>query len=185
MRFMRKAIAVLLLGVLALLIPGTLIKSISPGLVVPNFLLILLVFLAFYNGRPGDALLAFMLGLEQDLGSLSLLGPWAGAYIVVFAVLTLLSRRIFIESAWVVFLTVFTAALAADFLYLAMLALVYDAAAVTAASFSTALWEGLLSALFAPFLFPWLKRRLAGEDRESHLLTSGSAGMRRGGGGRI
>ncbi|NLF25230.1 MAG: rod shape-determining protein MreD [Deltaproteobacteria bacterium] len=182
---MRKGILVLLLGLLALLIPGTLIKSVNPALIVPNFLLILLVFLAFYRGEPGDAVLAFLLGLEQDLGSLNLLGPWAGAYIVVFGVLALLSRRIFIESRLVIFVTVYAATLAADFLYLGMLALVYEAEVVSSASLSTALWEGFLSALFAPLLFPLLRRWLVGDRREKQSRLSRGIAVRRDGGGLV
>ena len=116
MTFVRKMVLVLVLGLLAMLIPGTLIKSLAPSLAAPNLLLILMVYLSFYDGEPGDALLAFLLGLELDLDSLDLLGPWAGAYVLVFGVLVLLSQRIFIESAVVVLVTVFCAAVAVDYI---------------------------------------------------------------------
>ena len=44
----KRSLIILFLGLLALLIQGTLIKAILPPAVVPNLLLILLVFLAFF-----------------------------------------------------------------------------------------------------------------------------------------
>jgi len=182
---LKKAIIFLILGVAALLIPGTIIKSFYAGWVVPNFVMMLVVFLAFYRGLPGDALLVFLLGLEQDLASLSLLGPWAGAYTVVFAVLTLFSRRIFIESGWVVFITVYAATLAADGIYLGMLSLVYGSLNFSSASLTTSLWEGLLSAACAPLIFSWLRRTLIEKETEARYLTPRASSTWRSNGGRI
>jgi rod shape-determining protein MreD len=164
--FVRKLFLILALGVVALLIPGTVLKSINPALVAPNFILILLVYLAFYEGRPSDAFLAFLLGLELDLGSLTLLGPWAGSYVIVFAVLVVFSQRIYIESRLVVFIVVFLAVVVGDFLYLGLLSLVYSARPMNGGALVTVLLEGVFSAFFGALLFPPLGRLLGRPERE-------------------
>lgn len=169
MNFPRRFALVMVCGLAAMLVPGTLLKSLAPGAAAPNLIVILMVFLSFYDGRPTDALLAFLLGLMLDLGSLNLLGPWAGAYVAVFGVLVLFSRRIFIESPLVVFLTVFFAAVCCDFAQLGVLSLAYDGRAFTPAALSLAVWEGLLSGALAPFLFPLLRRWIGGAARDGEI----------------
>ena len=166
---MRKFLLILLLGVLALLIPGTVFRTVFPQLTAPNLLVVLLVYLAFYEASAVGALLAFLLGLQLDFCSGTLLGPWAGSYVIVFALLVLCSRRIFIESGLVVCLAVGIAALMTAFAYHVMLVLVYGMARVESAAISTALVEAGLSALLAPFLFFAVRWALPRQDLDSGM----------------
>lgn len=164
---MRSAFTILLLGVLALLIPSTVFRTTLPQAVAPNLLVILLVWVAFQRATAAGALLSFLLGLELDFCSGILLGPWAGAYVAVFGLLVLCSRRIFIESALVVFLAVFAAALVSAALYQIMLVLVYGSARLElAAALRTGVLEAAMSAAPAPLLFRLIGRGggRAGED---------------------
>ena len=163
---MRKSLLILLLGVLALLIPGTVLRTVFPELVAPNLMIVLLVWLAFHEISPGGAVLAFLLGLELDFCSGMLLGPWAGAYVIVFGLLVLCSRRIFIESAAVVFLSAFSASLLSALLYHVMLVLVYGAARLELSALSTAVIEAGLSAFLAPLLFHLARRSSPRQESE-------------------
>ena len=162
---MRKAAFILLLGVLALLIPGTVLRTVFPQLVAPNLLAVLLVWVAFHEVSALGALLAFLLGLELDFCSGTLLGPWAGAYAAVFGLLVLSSKRIFIESPSVVFIAVFAAVLLSSGIYHVMLVLIYGAARLEVfGALTTALLEAGASAILAPILFHFVPRRSPPEN---------------------
>ena len=57
-----------------------------------------LVYLAFYEVSTFGAALAFLLGLQLDVSSAKLLGPWAGSFVLVYGFLGPLSQRIFIDT---------------------------------------------------------------------------------------
>ncbi len=122
MSLVRSALLTFAFGLLSVLIQGTVIKALFPGIIVPGLALILVVFLAFYNTSVFGAALAFALGLELDLCSGLLLGPWAGAFVAAYGVVALLSPRIFVESPVAIMLTVFFASLLASFAYLVVIA---------------------------------------------------------------
>jgi rod shape-determining protein MreD len=88
---------VLLLGALALLMQG-LLRAAVPPFFVPNLLLLITVFLGLARASHAAAVLCFALGLELDLYSARLLGPWAGAFVLVFGCLALVSKRLNVES---------------------------------------------------------------------------------------
>lgn len=174
---MRRRLLILVLGVLALLISGTAFRSMAPQLVAPNLMALLLVWVAFHDVSSSGALLAFLLGLELDFSSGMLLGPWAGAYVIIFGLLVLGSRRIFIESGLVVCLAVFSAVLLSTLLYHVTLVLVYGTARFELGVVSTALIEAGLSAALAPLLFYAARRaaprrEIEGAARRVQLLRS-------------
>ena len=71
------------------------LKLVSPNIIVPNFILIMVICLGFNLVTPGAATLAFSLGLVFDLYSGVLLGPWAGTFVLVYVILSLLSQRLY------------------------------------------------------------------------------------------
>lgn len=121
---------------------------------IPQGVLICVVFLAFYECSVAGALAAFVLGLLLDSSSGVLLGPWAGAYIVVYAVFSFVSQRLFVESLGVAMVVVASAAVLSGVIFL-LLAFEYQA--VTREDFGMLLGQALSSALIAPVLFKALK----------------------------
>ena len=95
----KRLILLLLVSLVLMLLQATLLKAFLPASLVPNLVTSIVVFLAFYEVTPAGAMFAFLVGLELDLFSGILLGPWAGAYTVVFILVSLLSQRIFVESS--------------------------------------------------------------------------------------
>lgn len=158
---MKKSSFILFLGMLAILIPGTILKMIAPGMVVPNLLAVVLVYLAFYEPNVRGAILAFALGFELDLCSGVLLGPWAGAYVLVFALLVLSSQRVFIESAFVIVIGVFIASFLTVSLHHLILALVHDEINYEWSILFDTILEAALGAIIAPFLFYFFRRKIA------------------------
>lgn len=159
---LRRFFLFLFLGFIAILVQGTFLRSLFPGYLVPNLLIVLLVYLGFYESNALGAVLAFLLGLQLDLCSELLLGPWAGSFVVVFCVLTLLSQRIFVESILVVFLACGLASLFCSLLYLS---LIYEFKPVGSQVWSLLLTEAVLTGAVGPLVFYPLRRGLRGKER--------------------
>lgn len=152
-----RTIRVVFLGFLFLLVQGTFLHGIAPQMVVPNFFIILVVFLSFHEGSTLGALLAFLLGLELDLYGAQVLGPWAGAFCLLFAVLATISQRIFVESGPAVVFGVFVSSV---FAHMVQWLLRFQLSAMTLGLFGTVIIEALFTALLAPWGFAVLKRLL-------------------------
>ena len=153
----RRISLTLLFGLLSILIQGTLIKALFPGAVVPGLLLVLVVFLAFFETSVLGVILAFLLGIEYDMCSGLMIGPWAGAFVVVFGVVASLSQRIFVESPVAVMVTVFLSSLFSNFVFLLIVLQVRYTNAVFGWAFFV---EALLSAAVCVPLFSLYRKFL-------------------------
>ncbi len=158
----KKFLIIFLFGLLGIFIQGTLFKSVFPDLYVPNILIGILIFLCLYEPNGLGALGAFMLGLLFDLFSHQYLGPWAGAFIGAFAIIMLVSQRIFASSGVVVALAGLLASALTNCIYMFII-LPYRS--VGADWYLTMLVEVFLSALFAPLMFALVKRVYPGGSR--------------------
>lgn len=145
---------VLLLGLAAILIQGTVLRGIAPSLVMPNLMVILVVYLAFYQQNLLGVFTAYLLGLEFDFCSGKLIGPWAGAFVATYAAIHALSFRMFIESGFSAFFTAGIASVVANSVYL-LFAL--DSTQLSFGMFLEILIEALLTGALAPFVFVGLK----------------------------
>ena len=156
----------LLAGLAGLIIQGSVLKVILPFNAVPNLVLILVVFLAFYRNRLDGPFFAFMLGLEYDLfGSHLLLGPNASAAVVVYFVVTSFSKRLFVESSFTFAMVV----LVASFLNHAIASVITSQFIPTESLWSVLLryspFEAIVSAIVAPLVFKYLKKFLVRADQ--------------------
>jgi rod shape-determining protein MreD len=73
---------------------------------MPQGLLVCVVYLAFYEFSVRASIAAFCIGLLLDMSSAVLVGPWAGAYVLVYLFVAFLSQRLFVESRVVAMLVV-------------------------------------------------------------------------------
>ena len=104
---MRRALLILLLGLIGVLLQSTLLRIVLPAALIPNFILILVVYVACYQGNPLGAVPSFLLGLEYDLFcSENLLGPYAASSVIVFCLISSFSTRLFLESFFTIFIAV-------------------------------------------------------------------------------
>ena len=164
MHLWRRAFWILLLGALALVVQGTILKSIFPELVTPVFVISLVVFLGFYEASALGAVLAFVLGLQLDMFTGILLGPWAAAFVVTFFVLASLSQRLFVDSALAAFVVVCAACMLSSTIYILLF---FKLEAISWLVVWRLLIEAFVSALFAPFLLRLVRRLLLKRERSS------------------
>lgn len=164
---MRKVVVILLLGLVLLIIQETCRYYLKTSIdISPNLLIILVVFLAFHEFTVLGAFLAFLLGLEYDLGtSTGVLGPWAASFIAVFVLIGVLSQRIFSESA---FSVAIASALGAGLSALAYHLVHFKVSTQLPSSPKTILLEALFTALLAPFLFSRVKGMMGLRRRSRH-----------------
>ena len=152
---MKRTVWVLLLGLIIIWLQGAVLRPlVSDNGVVPNLMLMLVVYLAFYEVTPYGALLAFLLGFEFDLFSGVRLGPWAGSFVLVFGVLACFAQRMFVESALATALAVLLSSFAASLVYLLC---TYELHPPSAGRMAIVVMEAFLSAVIAPFAFRLLR----------------------------
>lgn len=154
-KFLRNILLVLLAGLVAILLQSTSLRIFGPSFVVPNLLVCLVVFLAFYDGRILGAVLSFLLGLELDCSSGILLGPAAGAFVVVYAFITVLSSRIFVESPLSIMIVTFGASVLSSLL---IFLVGLEGPANVGPLFWRLILEATISAILAPLLFSLINR---------------------------
>ena len=158
----RQAVFVLIFGMLAVALQSSFVPALIPTFLVPNLVVLLAVFVGFYFPSVFGSLLSFTLGLELDAASGRMIGPWAGAAVVAFGTLAALAQRLFVESAFAVFVAVVIMAVVADVVYLILSGTPPD-------SFAVFLWNtlggGVTAGVLAIPLFPILRRLVFGQDR--------------------
>lgn len=158
-------VALLLLG-----IQGVLHNSGLPAWLIPQGLLVSVVFLAFYEFSLAGVVMAFLLGLLLDMSSGILLGPWAGSYVVVYALFAFLSQRLFVESSVVAMAVVALGTLLAGIVFL-LLAFEYQS--VTREDVIILCGQALASAVVAPMVFSFFSKVW----RRAGMSFSGRAGV--------
>ena len=107
----------ILYALVALACQGVLAQFGIPSSLIPQLSLLVVVCVAFSERSVQASVAAFGVGFLTDLSSALLLGPWAGAYVTVYAVLALLSPRLFIESGLVAGFVAFFATVGAGAFY--------------------------------------------------------------------
>lgn len=147
--------ASLILGLFLLLFQGLLYHLGVPSWFIPQGLLVCAVFLAFHECTWWGAVCAFILGLLVDMSSGVVLGPWAGAYTLVYLFLTVISQRLFVQSMLVSMSAVaFSAVLGGG----VFLLLAYEYQSLSSEDFVTLLGQGIASACATPPIFAVLGR---------------------------
>ena len=105
---------------IALFAQSTLVRFMQPH-VVPNFCVLFVVFLSFHEATLVGAFMTFLVGLIFDVSSGVLLGPWSAGFTATFCVLTLLSKRVYLESLPAAVLVGFLSALLSTSIYTGLL----------------------------------------------------------------
>ena len=153
---MKKFVALSLLGIVCCALQGALLHVGLPVFLVPQLVVVLVVSLAFSEVSVFGCVMTFILGLLMDFSSAMLVGPWAGALVVVYGVLAVLSHRLFIESGVAAMIITFLSVVAANVLF-----------SLFGAEYPSMNWEypkqvigqALITALLAPLVLFLLTRR--------------------------
>ncbi len=153
----RLIVGTLLFAFFSLVLQGVVLHAALPAYMIPNFVLVLVVFIGFYEVSVLGVVLAFLCGILFDLFSGTLIGPWSGSFVFIYVLLALFAQRLFTHSKSTVIISVFIANIISTTLYFALL---YQFQPLRGSLFSVSVIESLSSAVVAPFVFMLLNRIL-------------------------
>lgn len=123
---------------------------------IPQFLVILVVYLSFSETSAFGCVMSFAVGILLDFSSAVLVGPWAGSFVSIFCGLALLSRRLFIDSGLAAMVITFSAVVVANILF-SLFGNEYPY--LTWEYPQKVLGQALVTALIAPLVLSLLSRR--------------------------
>lgn len=130
-----------------------------PEFVVPDILLVLVVFLGLFQRSVSGLSGAFSLGLLGDFASGVYLGPSAAGSVTAFMLSGLIANRVYAEKAPAVFFITAACSLVKNFTAMGLLAVyVRDAALWNPNNWHVLFLEALLCGLLAPLCFKILSR---------------------------
>ncbi|MCC6847752.1 MAG: rod shape-determining protein MreD [Deltaproteobacteria bacterium] len=153
-------------GTLALLFQTTVLHGLTGGRIIPDLVLILCVYLGLHEHNIGGATGAFLLGYLFDSFSGSLVGLHAFAMTIVYLIVYLVSRRLWMDNAVSGVAMVFLGSLLKGVAIVAALAAYLSIDRMSLGVAQTLLAEALLAAALTPLVFGGLRwaKRLAGGD---------------------
>lgn len=90
--------SILKLLILTIFLQFAVVSNIFYAPWIPNILTLLVLFLGFYEASLASLLTVFFCGLLFDMAASSVLGPSSSAAIIIFVVVSMLSKRVFIDA---------------------------------------------------------------------------------------
>jgi rod shape-determining protein MreD len=144
------------IAVIALLLQTTVLPHISVGRATPDLLLIMCVYLGLHQHSVAGAVGAFFLGYLQDTFSGSLVGLNAFGMCLIFTVVYLTSRRLWVDNAISKIVVVFIASVLKTISVLTLIVLFISAEGVWQTMLAYLLIEAVLAALLSPPVFALL-----------------------------
>ena len=153
---MRAALLYAAIAVGALLLQTTVLPYISFGRATPDLLLIMCVYLGLHQHSVAGAVGAFFLGYLQDTFSGSMVGLNASGMCVVFTVVYLTSRRLWVDNAISKIVVVFLASVLKTVAVLILIVRFMSADGVWQTMVAYLLIEALLAAVLSPPVFALL-----------------------------
>ena len=133
-----------------LVIQATVVHSLYPAAVAPDFILILVVFLGLQFGNVFGLIGAFLLGVAADFASGKFLCPHAAGCIVAFLSVILISRKVYADHFVTVMFLTFFVSIAKGLTYMVMLMVYVRADLFNFEIGKIVLFESMISAVVAP-----------------------------------
>lgn len=166
---MRFGITVALLGLLSICLEAITRHLLLPAYLTPHILILVVVYMAFFEVGVYATVTAFLLGLLMDFASAGPIGPWAGAFVSTYGCLAVFSQRLFIDSPLVAMVVGFGASVFSDLLYFVLL---LEFRPINLNTFGEIFTKALITAIVAPFIFSTLKGFLARRGAGSRSMAS-------------
>lgn len=145
------------ISLVGLFIQGTMVRPVSPSAVAPDFLLVLVIYLALHFPSIWGLVGAYSLGLTQDFASGEYVGPSAAGMVVAFYFSVVISKKVYAENAIAVGLLVMVASILKSLTYalvfeifLGINVLMTNEITIWALSIPVFFVEALFSGLIAP-----------------------------------
>lgn len=165
---MRAGILFALFAITALLLQTTVLPLASIGRATPDLLLIMCVYLGLHQHTVGGAVGAFFLGYLQDTFSGSVLGLNAFGMCLVFTVVYITSRRLWVDNAISKVVVVFLASVLKTLAVLALVAVFMSVEGLSHTVLRYLFIEAVLAAILSPAIFAVLAHteELSAEEEE-------------------
>ena len=165
---MRESVLLSLLAVIALLLQTTVLPRVAIGRATPDLLLIMCVYLGLHQHTVGGAVGAFLLGYLQDAFSGSVIGLNAFSMCLVFSVVYLTSRRLWVDNTLSQIVLVFLASLLKTVTVLILVAIFLPVDGWWHTLLPSAFLQAGLAAIISPPFFALLAQTqgLAVEEQE-------------------
>ena len=169
---MRQIVSFAVMLFLGLLVQSTLVHSLFPLAIAPDFLLMLVFYLGVHSKTPLGAFGAFCLGVFADLASARFIGPNAAGAVVAFYFVAVVSGHMFAERGGIAGILAFFASLVKSAAFLATLR-IYVGAPITVQDLGTVTLEALFTGILTPLALILIRpprssafmRRLENEGR--------------------
>jgi rod shape-determining protein MreD len=146
------------IGIVLLLLQSTFLHLLPLGPIVPDLILVLCVYWGLYHPSVGAVLGSFMLGYSVDVVSSKILGVNAFAMSLVFLIVYLSSRSIWLHHPVVSSLVVLLASLVKGAALVLVSAIFLSVDGFWLGALRYILLEALVAAILAPFVFNLLRR---------------------------
>jgi rod shape-determining protein MreD len=153
---MRPPVLLTIIVIAALLLQTTLLPLTSVGRATPDLLLIICVYLGLHQHTVAGAVGAFVLGYLQDSFSGSVVGLNAFGMSLVFALVYLTSRRLWVDNAMSKIVVVFLASVLKTGAMLGLIAIFLSAVNLWHTVVQYLLIESALAAVLSPAVFALL-----------------------------
>jgi rod shape-determining protein MreD len=160
----RRALAIVVAAVLSMLLQTTLFPALLPAAVIPNLILVLVVYLGLQQHGVAGAVGAFLLGYFLDTFSGTLLGVNAFALTAVYMAVYLVARTLWTDGGFPAMAVVFAAACLHCAAALTVTWLIEAGAPLWQHALRYGLLEASVAALVAPAVFRFVgwEQRLLG-----------------------
>ena len=155
---MKSSLLFFAIGIVLLLLQTTFLHLLPLGPIVPDFILVLCVYWGLYHPSVGAVLGSFMLGYSVDVVSSKILGINAFAMSLVFLIVYLSSRSIWLHHPVVSSLVVLLASLVKGAALVLVSAIFLSVDGLWLGALRYILLEALVAAILAPFAFSLLRR---------------------------
>ena len=146
------------IGILLLLLQMSFLHLLPLGPIVPDLILVLCVYWGLHHPSVGAVLGSFMLGYSVDVVSSKILGINAFAMSLVFLIVYLSSRSIWLHHPVVSSVVVLLASLVKGLALVLISAIFLNVDGLWLSAVRYILLEALVAAVLAPFVFNLLRR---------------------------
>lgn len=150
-KYLRKILSwgVLIFG---LLLVQHFLILISNGKVAPNLLILVVIFLAAYYPKGLGIIAVFALGLINDAFQPGIIGVSSAVLIIIFFVLSLLAKRLYLESRLVIGVVAFVLQVFFNFCYFLITNSLFAPAEINWWVISSGVGLGLAASVFYGFI---------------------------------
>lgn len=152
----KQVFIILLIALTSVFLQATVFGTFFPRFMIPNLCLSIVLFISIFEANLLGAVLSFFVGLFLDLSSGALVGPWSGAFVALFGLLSQGGRKLFIDSVLTIFIISFFAGLFSQIVYLFLLSqFKFDWAQLFSLTY---IGTALISAVCSPTMFSILRK---------------------------